>query len=206
MKRLDTMTMLLVLMTTSGCLKRSEPVVLHTLRPLVAEAQEPAPGLPLAIEVMPVQLPDLLQRPQIVSVQSPERLTLSEVHHWGNPLEKEIQRVLVENLGSLLGDEAIVAYPLGEQVKATLRLTLEIQNLAGQGDGNLQFQALWILTRQSDGATVLFRKVKLKEPVPGSDTDALVAAHSRILAALSREIAGELKKQTAPQASSSSHP
>ena len=195
MRRCETLALLLVLVTFTGCLKRSRPVVLHTLRPLLLEENRSAsPGAPLALEILPVQIPDMLQRPQIVSVQGPDRLGLSEVHRWGNPLEKDIQRVLIENLGALLGSDAITAYPHGERVKASYRLALEVQSLEGQQGGMLKLSATWTLTRPEGGQAVILRREHLQEPVPNSDPDALVAAHSRILAALSREIATALKR------------
>jgi uncharacterized lipoprotein YmbA len=201
MKRCDSLAILLLLVTFTSCLKRSQPVVLHTLRPLVLEASGTASsGQPLALEIMPVQIPELIQRPQIVSLQGPDRLTLSEIHHWGNPLDKDIQRVLLENLSALLGSDSIVVYPHGDRVKALYRLALEVQRLDGQPGGMLKLDATWILTGPEGGQVLLLRKVHLQEPVQGSDSDALVAAHSRVLATLSREIAQEIKNmnQTAP--------
>jgi len=194
MRRSTYLVLPLVLVAFTGCLKRSHPVVLHTLRPLLLEEHKAAsPAPPLALEVMPVQIPDMLQRPQIVSVQGPERLGLSEIHRWGNPLEKEIQRVVVENLEALLGGDTVVAYPLGERVKAPYRLSLEVQALNGQPGGMLRLDATWMLIRPAGGPAILLRRVHLQEPVQDSGTDGLVAAHSRILETLSRGIAAELK-------------
>jgi uncharacterized protein len=174
-----------------GCFKTSPPVIFHTLRPMAIPSSSPCA---IALEVMPVQLPEMLQRPQLVSVQGPERYGLSDTHHWGNPLDKEIQRVLVEDLSRLLGTQTIVAYPKGDHIKATHRLLLDIQQLEGQPGGQLKLQATWILMERRGGQALLLRKIALQEPVENNGLDALVVAHSRLLAALDRQIAEELQR------------
>lgn len=185
---------LLALAILAGCMRPSPAVVLHTLRPLTLEEGRPAPTKPpISLEVMPVQVPELIQRPQLLNAQGPERWGLSETHHWGNPIEKDIQRVLVENLCALLGSDSIVAYPGGDHVKAPYRFSLDIQQFEAQPGGSLKLRATWMLTRISGGQALLLRKANLQEAMPDQNPDTLVAAHSRVLAALSRDIAAELR-------------
>lgn len=186
-------TILPVLLVASGCWRSSPEVVFHTLRPLVQETSGPAPTAARAMEVMPVILPELLQRPQLVSLQNPGTLSLSETHRWGNSLDKDLQRVLTENLGILLGSSAVVSYPYGERAKAIYRLTLDIQRCEGRPGGLLELKATWALTHREDGHAILMRQTTLREPVPAGGMEALAATHSRILEALSRQIADELK-------------
>jgi len=192
MKRTVSLSALAIL---AGCMRPSPPVVLHTLRPL--ESQAAPASTPLSLEVMPVLVPELIQRPQLLSAQGPERWGLSETHRWGNPIEKDIERVLVENLSALLGSDSIVAYPGGDRIKASYRLSLDIQQFAAQPGGSLRLRATWILTRVGGGQALLLRKANLLEALPDQNPDALVAAHSRALAALSRDIAAELRNVSA---------
>ena len=175
----------------AACLGSSQPVVLHTLRPVGAPAT-PAPAPAPALEVMPVRVPELLLRPQLVFVQGPDRLSLSEAHQWGGALDKELQRVLVQDLAALLGD-GVVPYPEGPQVGAQLRLELSVQRFEGPLGGTLLLEATWALLR-GEGAPALVRKrIRLEEPVQGGEPDALVAAHSRAVAALAVEIAAAVR-------------
>lgn len=173
----------------SGCSHPSPAVVFHTLRPI--ENPEPVPTrTPLALEIMPVQLPELLQRSQLVLLDGQGVHRLSPTHRWGNTLEKDMQRVLAENLSALLGSDAIVHYPLGDQVKASHRLALEVQQCDGAPGGTLQFRATWMLTKND--RMVLLRRFNVQEPVPGGSVEDLASAHSRVMDSLSREIAKEL--------------
>jgi hypothetical protein len=175
-----------------GCFRTSPPVVFHTLTPLVQETGSPGAST-CVLEVMPVALPDLLHRSQLVARGGSDALTLLESHRWGNALDKDMQRVLTDNLGALLGSGAVVNAPYGDKVQAKYRLTLEVHRCDGQPGGILQFRGTWMVTRRRDGQAVLLREASLQEPVSGREAEALVAAHNRALAALCRTMATEIK-------------
>ena len=178
-----------------GCLKRSAPVVFHTLRPLAQIGEMPAANTmaAVAMEVVPVRLPEALQRPQLVTALGPGTLELSDTHRWGNGLDKDMQRVLVENLSALLGNESVVAFPYGGRVKAGLRLEVDVLRCDGRPGGILSLRATWMVTRLEGGPALLRKQITLDEPVAGQDLEALATAHSRIMEKLSRDIAEGMK-------------
>lgn len=174
-----------------ACRNPSPAVVFHTLSPLAPAAHAERP---LALEILPVQLPELLQRSQIVLLEGAERHRLSTTHRWGNTLEKDLQRVLTANLVALLGSEGVVPYPQGDRLKARYRLALDVQQCDGALGGTLQFKATWMVTAAADGRVLLLRRSSLQEPVGGGGIDDLVSAHSRVALALSQEMAAALKE------------
>jgi len=174
----------------TGCMHPSAPVVLHTLRSLETTQ---APATTMALEVLPIRLPELLLRPQLVLAQGSDRMSLSETHHWGNGLDRDIQRVLIQNLSALLGNDAIVVYPEGPRVKAAYQLDLDVQRLEGQLGGPLVLEATWTLMKPGQPQAILHKRTRILEAVSGQDMDALIAAHNRAIQALSREIAIALK-------------
>ena len=176
-----------------GC-SRPNLEVLHSLRAISLEVGKPtSPLTSVALEVMPVRLPETLQRPQLVVEIGPGTMNLLETHRWGNGLDKDIQRVLVENLALLTGSDTVVAYPYGERVKATHRLEVNVHRLDGGLGGNLTLHATWMVAHPQGGQALLLRRTTLQRPVQGQDAEALVAAHNLILGDLSREIAVELR-------------
>jgi len=190
MTRSRTLVPVLLLAAGLGCFKPSPPLVYHTLQPLQEAA--PAPRSGLAVEVMPVRLPDLLQRPQLVLAVGPGTAELSMTHRWGNPLEEDMQRVLVDDLALLLGSDAVVASPQGDRVAAAYRVEVDVRGCAAWPSGGLTLDAAWMITRPGSARAVLVRRTTLREPLADPGPDALAAAHSRVLAALSREIAAAL--------------
>lgn len=184
---------ILALLTGIGC-SRPNIDVFHTLGPISLETAKPEPPVTsMALEVMPVRLPETLQRPQLVMEVGQGALSLLETHRWGNGLDKDIQRVLVENLSLLTGSDTVVAYPYGERVKATHRLEVDVHRLDGKPGGTLTLQTTWMVAQPQGGQALLLRKTTLQRPVQGQDADALVAAHNLIIGDLSREIAMELR-------------
>ncbi|MGA2080012.1 MAG: PqiC family protein [Holophaga sp.] len=185
--------LILALAVCLGCLKpgSSPPVVFHTLAPIQAPAP-PAPRSTLAVEVMPVRLPEVLLRPQMVVARG-SALELSETQRWGNPLDRDMQRVLAQNLALLLGSDAVVPSPYGERVAAAFRVDVDVQRWDARDGGELVLEAVWMVSPAAGGKALLVRHTSLREPVPGADADALAAAHSRVLGALSREIAEGLR-------------
>jgi len=141
-----------------------------------------------------VRLPDLLMRPQMVVAGDSGALELSETHRWGNPLDQDMRRVLVDDLGRLLGSDTVVASPLGARVAAAYRLEVEVDVCEARPGTGLRLEAVWMLTRPGSAQAVLVRRTALRETLPDPGPDALAAAHSRVLAALGREIALELVK------------
>jgi uncharacterized protein len=175
-----------------ACRNPSPAVVFHTLTPLAPAAARAAQ--PPALEIMPVQLPELLQRSQLVLLDGVERHRLSTTHRWGNTLEKDLQRVLIADLGALLGSDGVVPYPQGDRLKARYRIALDVQQCDGAPGGTLRLKATWMVTATRDGRLLLLRRSSLEEPVRGGDIDDLVSAHSRVALALSQEIAAALKE------------
>src|SRR5260221_12564349 len=65
----------------------------------------------LIIGIGPIDFPDYLKRSQVVTRSAPNRLDLSPVDRWGEPLDKNFQRILSENLAQLLNTSRIEQFP-----------------------------------------------------------------------------------------------
>jgi uncharacterized lipoprotein YmbA len=181
----------LLLAAAPGCFHSSPPVTYYTLQPL---RQEPAAPTRIALEVLPVRVPDLLLRPQMVLTRPSGAQELSETHRWGNPLDQDMRRVLVDDLGLLLGSDDVVESPLGARVAAAYRLEVEVRSLDARPGTGLTLEAVWMVTRPGAAQAVLVRRATLREALPDSGPEALAAACSRILADLAREISAQLVK------------
>lgn len=166
----------------------------YTLAPLA----EPAPAAaPLAVGVGPLYLPQALDRPQIVTRAADNRLDLAEFHRWGGSLAGDALAVLTANLSALLGSDRVVAHPWARFIEPEYRVPVEIHRLDGRLGGEVALAATWAVHRKGEAAPRVVRKSVLAEPASGPDYADLVAAHSRALAALSREIAAELARRQA---------
>jgi uncharacterized lipoprotein YmbA len=90
-----------------------------------------------SVAVLRVNVPDLIDRPQLVLRTDGNQVKLSEQYRWAEPLRREIPRVIATDLGELLDSSGVVAPPADvESFAPEFKLMLDIQQLdavVGQG-------------------------------------------------------------------------
>ena len=151
----------------------------------VPETPVAADGAP-SITVGPVSIPELVDRPQFVVRVGSNQVAITEQARWAEPLRGAIARVVAANLAAALGAR-VVGQRNGD---ADYRVTLDVQRFES-GDEALIDAAWTVVPRNGErrsGRSVAREKPQRKE------YDALVAAHSAALAAISREIAEAIRK------------
>jgi len=144
-----------------------------------------------SVAVGPITLPEVVDRPQLVLRVSPNEVTFVELHRWAGPLKSEIPRVIADNLAGYLNVKQVAAYPQNAGDNAEYRVLVDIQRFDSTLGESVTIDALWTIKRPSDGAMRTGRS-SAKESSSGS-YDAMVAAHSRALATISREIAEAIR-------------
>jgi hypothetical protein len=144
-----------------------------------------AEGAP-SIAVGPVSIPDLVDRPQLVVRTGANQVQIVEQARWAEPLKGAIARVVAANVATALGGRVA-----GQRDGAAdYRVTLDVQRFESGDDGAVIDVAWTVVARSGErrsGRSVARERVQRKE------YDALVAAHSAALAAISRDIAVAIK-------------
>jgi uncharacterized lipoprotein YmbA len=154
----------------------------------------PAPGgLSYRVEVGPVTVPAAVDRPQMVLRMDANRVALQEQSRWAEPLKESIPRVVASNLAVLLEDAQVVADTQGAAVPVDCRVKIDIQRFDSVLGQEATLEVLWTVIATSGGAASNGRFLS-REPAGGQGYDAIAAAHSRALAALSKDIAVEVRK------------
>jgi uncharacterized lipoprotein YmbA len=181
----------------TGCGSSSQNVAFYTLNPLTGmqpEANTPATDQKLSIGVGPVEIPEMLDRPQIVTRSGPNKLNVDEFHRWAGRMDESFGQVLAENISLLLGTDQVAVYPWKTEFKPHYRIALKIRYFEGQWGKDVLLEAIWSVSSQQSRQTNIKRKSVINEPLsPEPDYGALVAAHSRAIAQLSREIVKEIQ-------------
>ena len=142
----------------------------------------------LAIGIGPIDFPDYLRRSQVVTRSAPNQIELSMVDRWGEPLDKNFQRVLSENLAQLLNTYRIEQYPWDRNTQVDYQIAINVQNFETTSDGQSQLNARWIIKNGSNGKDLYASETTANTPVGTGDSDAS-AALSSDLATLSKQIA-----------------
>lgn len=177
-----------------GCSRVSPPVEYYTLAPLPRSA----PVLPaqpqITIAVRPVALPDLLDRPQIIVRTGETTVSISDFQRWAGTLRKDCTRVLVENLNILLQDVRAAAATDDIALDPDFIVAVHVNRFDGRPEGGLVLSAVWSIKHTKGKPEMAVRKSLIDEKSEAPGYEGLVAAHSRAVAALSREIAAEIRR------------
>jgi uncharacterized lipoprotein YmbA len=144
-----------------------------------------------SIIVGPVTVPEIVDRPQFVLRSSANRVEIAELARWAAPLKSEIPRIVADNLGGLLEGSR----PSTSAQRATgvpdYRVLIDVQRFESAPGEGATVHALWEV-RGRTGMPVAGRSA-VTEPASAGYDD-LVAAHSRALAAVSRDIAAAIAR------------
>jgi uncharacterized protein len=141
-----------------------------------------------SVSVGPVTVPETIDRPQLVVRIGANQVALVEEHRWAQPLKGEISRVIAENLSQLLGTQRVVTFSQNTVRDAEYRILVDIQRFDSTVGQNVVIDALWAVRRVAEGQSKTGRSL-VQESTGGEGYDALVEAHSRALATISRDIA-----------------
>ncbi len=144
---------------------------------------------PVSIGIGPVEFPAYLDRQQIVTRISENEVDLAMFHEWAGRLKEDFIRVLVENLAALDTGDLFAVYPMRGSSPADFHLEMEVLRLDGALGGNVLLVARWAVFGRGGEQMLLTRKSMIREPTGAADYGSLVAAESRAVESLSREIA-----------------
>jgi uncharacterized protein len=189
------MTLCLTAALLTGC-SRSPRVTFYTLSATATpEATAAAPAAD-SVTVGPVTLPSLVDQPQLVVRTSLNQVDILEIQRWAEPLKSVIPRIIAANLAVLLPQARVSSYPQIANLNADYRIQVDIQLLEMTAGEGVVLDALWSVRSAGEGKPKTGRSV-VNEPTGAGGYDALVAAQSRALAALSRDLAQALRAVSA---------
>jgi len=185
----STLTMVVAL-AVGGCLSVS-PLP----RSYVLSATAPASSAShasVAVGVGPVRIPAYLDHSSILVRTGDGEVELSGEHRWAEPLRDGISRTLAENLSAMIPTDAVAVFPWRTPWTVDYRVTVDILRFDGAPGKFVVLDARWRLL-DGAGKELLLRAAVRQESVADSTYAALVAAESRLLASLSRDIAAEIR-------------
>ena len=193
--RFTVITLICSLTVLGGCAS-TEPsrfYILHSLSGSEAETQIAAAENGVAIGIGPIELPEYLDRPQIVTRLSKNELQLAEFDQWVEPLNHNLPRVLAENLSILLSTDRIFTYPWTGSAQIDYQVAVEVTRFDGTLGGDVLLNTRWSLLSLDDKKVLVKKKSTFRQSTSGGGYEALASAKSQALADLSREIADAIR-------------
>jgi len=141
------------------------------------------------LAVGPIQIPDYLNRPQIVTLTAQNQLAINEFERWGGSLRDDIDQALTENLAS----EGVAVVSWRGPVPGAYRVPVEVNRFDAVPGGSVQLKAMWGISTSDGTKVLLVSGSTITQPVNGKDYSAVVAAMSQSIGTLSQEIAAGVK-------------
>jgi uncharacterized lipoprotein YmbA len=190
--------LLLLIPLVAGCAETRPPPNLHVLSALPRDAAS-GPGSTAAskgpvVGVEQANVPEYLDRPEIVIRTSDNTLELTQGDRWGQRLQGDITRVIAENLRGLLPSDNVFVLPLRRREPVAMTVAVDITSFERDASGNAVLNAYWTVLDGQTEAERAGARARYTEPVDGEGVEATVAAMNRTLAALSRDIAAGIKR------------
>jgi uncharacterized protein len=185
-----------ILLWGGGCLGgASAPTRFYTLVPMGAPLTEVTPitaGKGPAIGVGPVMLPGYLDRREIVTRRGRDEIELGEFDLWSEQLKDAATRILGEDLAILLRTDRVALLAWRGSPPMQYQVAVEVARFEGAAGADVTLEARWRILG-GNGKELALRRSALTEAVDAPGYGALVAAMSRALGALSREIATAIR-------------
>jgi len=187
----------LCLLILAGC-GITKPSRFYILTPVeesgsaIHAAQGPAVG------IGPLRFPDYLDRPEIVHRSGDNQLYYAGSDRWAEPLKATFSRTLAENLSVLLPTERISMHPWPRDTELDYQLILFITRFDADAGGMIVLSTHWEIIRTGDRSVVERRKAVYTEAAGSPAYTDIVAAQSRAVEALSRDIAAVITESHRP--------
>lgn len=170
----------------AGCFGTSRPAHFYTLEPVQVRDGPASTTTDATLAVGPIDLPDYVDRPQIVTRTGTNELVISEFDRWGGSLDNQISGSLVAALQDRLAERQIAVLPCRSSMRpggTAYRLAVSVSRFDGVLGQSVVLQATWELIVQGGGKeeSLGVKEASVTEEITGSGYDALVAAMHRAL-------------------------
>ena len=187
-------TLGLVLTLLVGC-QSTPPTRFYTLASVAAPIAEDAKAKKApAVVIGAVSLPKYLDRPQLVTRPDAYVVALSEFDRWAEPLDDMVARVVVENLGQLLGSDQVFIGSRGRGPERAYQVEIAFYRFDVDDANQARLVARWEIRERDKDRLLASQQTTVGVPVASAGYEAQTAALSAALAQLCREIAEPLRR------------
>lgn len=188
-----------VTLILSACTAQSTSFyTLSTLKPEADQPDvtlEPAKKTDIAVGIGPVTIPSYLERPEIVLRASDNRMVLTELDNWIEPLESMVPRILADNVAYLLVSDRVFVLPQRRSLSLDYRAEIDVIRFDAASSGNVVLDVQWWIYKSDERRPLRQERTRHVERLPSIAGPAdIAAAMSSALGALSQALAEAIKQ------------
>jgi uncharacterized lipoprotein YmbA len=182
-----------LLLLVAAC-SQTPPTQFYTLSSMQLPASDVG-GPNTVVGVGPVTLPEYLDRPQIVTRESGNRVMLADFSVWVEPVNGMFMRVLVENLSLLLATDNVIALPQRRPMRLDYQVEVDVTRFDADLSGRALLDARWRVFGRDGERLIGEGRSTIVVPAAEPGTyEAIVAALSKALGQMSAAIASAIEK------------
>jgi uncharacterized lipoprotein YmbA len=140
----------------------------------------------------PIELPGYLDRQQIATRTSTNRLSYSENNRWAAPLSESFSRVLEQNISHHLNPARVIQFPWQSNDAPDYQVKIEVFQLEADSNQEAWLTARWTVIDRNK-KLLAGQRSQLHRRAASLSTEDLVKALSETVGELSREIVKTLQ-------------
>lgn len=165
----------------------------HEMQRGAGKPADGKPGVPFAISLQSVKLPELVDRNQIVVTDpSTTQVHVLDSYLWAAPLADEVRAALSKRLQQRLGVFDITASQLPADL-AAWKISVTVQGFESVYDSHVAVDLDWIVSPVNQkGKATRVCGARARVPVDGVGVGSLVRAHRQALAGMAELMASQL--------------
>jgi uncharacterized protein len=148
----------------------------------------------ITLGVGPITLPQLLDRPGIVSRHSETGVNVASFHIWAGELEPTFTRVLTDSIATSLQHQTVWASPWDNRFRPEYQLRVFVDRFSGEINGSVQLSLSWSLLGDY-GQTVISTHRYRANVESGKGYQGYVDALNELLAGFADEVAEGLAEE-----------
>ena len=169
---LSTVLLAFPLVPLIGCsvLKpKVDPTKFYVLRsqPSASLTQAPPGHSEVAIRIGPWGFPDYLSSTPIMVDEGTNRVKRLDYHHWAEPLEKGVSRLLADTLSQLLNVPKVVVYPEDTAGPAGYEVRYHVFKFEGSLHGPVTLAVFWEVNDRKNQTTLVQKRSRYVIPPVG---------------------------------------
>jgi len=146
-----------------------------------------------SVIIGPFQVADYLDRPQIVTRDGANGMTVDDFQRWAEPLDANFQAVVAANVGRLLGSDRVLEFPAQNILKADRRVRGRVSRFDVDAAGLAVLEVQWGVL---DGTGAVSRPgsvSRYEARAAGAGAAAQVAALNATVTAFSADVAAAVR-------------
>lgn len=193
MIRLSQYLLVIVVVLVSGCASQMEPTRYYDLTSKTAESGQ-ALREDVTLGIGPVSLPQVLDRPGIVTRHDGTGVGVASYHIWAGELEPAFTRVLADSISTNLQHGSVWASPWDNRFRPEYQVRVFVDRFSGTLNGLVSLHLTWSLLSDS-GQTVISTQRYRETIKSGSGYSGYVTALNQLLAGFAAQVSLSLVEQ-----------